>query len=419
MIALRRFFYEFSESVRIAYAQIMANKMRSVLTALGVIIGILSVTLMGTAINGIDRGFENSLAMLGYDVLYVQKWPWGITDDWWKYRNRPRIKTEYAEQINKIIESSRTNELVVAVPQNVHIKTAKFGENQVQSTFIMGTTDEYPLVAQVDLQEGRFFSAAESLTGRPVCIIGYDIADALFPGMSPIGKTMQIGNAQAQVIGVLAKQGKFLGLFSFDSQIIVPITFSKKYFGETESDRVAVRIKDESRVLEAKEELTGIMRRLRGLLPDQKDNFSINEQQAFKSTIDPIKSGIALAGLFITGLSLFVGAIGIMNITFVSVKERTREIGTRKALGARQRTILMQFLIEAVAICLVGGIIGLLLAYSLSMLIAFAVPDFPMSFSLDLVLIGMITSVLTGIFSGFAPAYSAAKLDPVVALRYE
>lgn len=416
---MRRFFYEFSESVKIAYDQIMANKLRSVLTALGVIIGILAVTLMGTAIKGIDKGFDNSLAMIGYDVLYVQKWPWANVDDWWNYRNRRPIKIEYADEINRIIERSRQTELVTAVPQNVHIKNAKFGDNQVQGAFIMGTTDEYPLISQIDLAEGRFFSSTESLTGRPVCIIGYDIADALFPGISPIEKTIQIGNAQAKIIGVLAKQGKFLGLFSFDSQIIVPISFSKKYFGTTPNDRVAVKIKDKNRVQEAKEELISIMRRVRGLLPDQKDDFSVNEQEAFKSTIDPIKSGIALAGLFITGLSLFVAAIGIMNITFVSVKERTREIGTRKALGARRRTILMQFLIEAVSICVVGGVIGLILAYSLSALIGVVAPDFPVSFSPDLVLIGMVTSVLTGIFSGFAPAYTASKLDPVVALRYE
>lgn len=416
---MRRFFYEFSESVKIAYDQIMANKLRSVLTALGVIIGILAVTLMGTAINGIDKGFDNSLAIIGYDVLYVQKWPWSNVDDWWNYRNRRPIKVEYADELNRMIERARKTELVTAVPQNVHVKNAKFGENQVQGAFIMGTTDEYPLVSRIDLVEGRFFSSAESVAGRPVCIIGYDIADALFPNISPIDKTIQIGNAQAKIIGVLAKQGKFLGLFSFDSQIIVPLGFSKKYFGVTPNDRICVKIKDKTRVQDAKEELIGLMRRVRGLLPDQKDDFSVNEQEAFKSTIDPIKSGIALAGLFITGLSLFVGAIGIMNITFVSVKERTKEIGTRKALGARRRTILMQFLIEAVSICLVGGVIGLLTAYALSALIALTAPDFPMSFSLNLVLIGMITSILTGIFSGFAPAYSASKLDPVVALRYE
>jgi putative ABC transport system permease protein len=156
---------------------------------------------------------------------------------------------------------------------------------------------------------------------------------------------------------------------------------------------------------------------VRQLSPEEDDDFAINEQQAFKSTLDPIKNGIALAGLFITGLSLFVGAIGIMNITFVSVKERTREIGTRKALGARRRTILMQFLIEAVAICLIGGVVGVLLAFGLSFALKSA--HFPAEFSLSLVFGAMIASILTGVISGFAPAYSASKLDPVVALRYE
>jgi putative ABC transport system permease protein len=161
------------------------------------------------------------------------------------------------------------------------------------------------------------------------------------------------------------------------------------------------------------------MRRVRNLQPEMPDDFSINEQQALKSTLDPIKNSIAIAGLFITGLSLFVGAIGIMNITFVSVKERTKEIGTRKALGARRRTILLQFLIEATTICLLGGLIGLGLAYLICFAIASAFPSFPMHFSLALVIVSMFVSVVTGLVSGFAPAWSASRLDPVTALRYE
>jgi putative ABC transport system permease protein len=161
------------------------------------------------------------------------------------------------------------------------------------------------------------------------------------------------------------------------------------------------------------------MRHVRGLPPEKKDDFSINEQQALKSTLDPIKNSIAVAGLFITGLSLFVGAIGIMNITFVSVKERTKEIGTRKALGARRRTILLQFLIESTALCLLGGIIGLTFAFLMCFLIGVAFPSFPIHFSSELVLVSMLVSVLTGLISGFAPAWSASRLDPVTALRYE
>ena len=170
---------------------------------------------------------------------------------------------------------------------------------------------------------------------------------------------------------------------------------------------------------QARDELTGLMRRIRQLGPEEKDDFSINEQGTIRAQLDPIKNGIAIAGLFITGLALFVGAIGIMNITYVSVKERTKEIGTRKALGARRRTILLQFLIEAIAICFVGGVAGLAIAGGLSQLVAIVAPTFPLVFSIGLVLLGLVISVLTGVFSGFAPAWQASKLDPVVALRYE
>ena len=165
------------------------------------------------------------------------------------------------------------------------------------------------------------------------------------------------------MLGVGARQGSFLGLFSLDSIVIVPLPAFKKYFSAKSESDVRVKVKDKTQMADAKDELTGLMRRVRALPPEKKNDFDINEQQAFKSTLDPVKNSIAIAGLFITGLSLFVGAIGIMNITFVSVKERTKEIGTRKALGARRRTILLQFLIESTALCIVGGLIGLAFAY--------------------------------------------------------
>jgi putative ABC transport system permease protein len=220
------------------------------------------------------------------------------------------------------------------------------------------------------------------------------------------------------VLGVASRQGSFLGLFSWDSMIAMPITTFRRYYRIDENGEVRVQV-DSTRMADARDELRGLMRRIRQLGPEKKDDFEINEQGTIRAQLDPIKNGIAIAGLFITGLALFVGAIGIMNITYVSVKERTKEIGTRKALGARRRTILLQFLIEAIAICFVGGVAGLGIAAGLSTLVGVVAPAFPLVFSAGLVLVGLTISVLTGIFSGFAPAWQASKLDPVVALRYE
>src|SRR5438067_7702302 len=426
---MKRFLYEVSESWKIAAAQMRSNLTRSTLTALGVIIGIIAVTLMGTAVNGISIGFDKSMAVLGDDVLYVTQWPWKPVDDWWNYRDRKKIKTEYAETLNRMIAATPNSNLVVAVPTSNFMRSIKYGGNQVNNVFVLGTTSDFIITSTIDCTAGRFFNELESRGGANVVVIGYDVADALFPSENPIDKSVLINGQLFKVIGVNTRQGTFLGLFSWDSMVALPLAAFNKYFnikGETdprgknqgESD-VRVKVKDKTKLVEAKDELTGIMRRARGLPPEKKEDFSINEQQAFKSTLDPVKNTIAIAGLFITGLSLFVGAIGIMNITFVSVKERTKEIGTRKALGARRRTILLQFLIESTALCLLGGFIGLAVAYFMCFGIGKAFPSFPIQFSFGLVIASMIVSVLTGLISGFAPAWSASRLDPVTALRYE
>ncbi len=416
---MKRLLYEFTESCRIALAQIRANKMRSVLTALGVIIGIVAVTLMGTAIRGIDTGFQNSLAMLGDDVLYVDKWPWGPVEDWWNYNNRPQVVPQEAEALNRVIAATTNSLLEIAVPVASRTCTVKVGDTKLNGVYTLGTNSEYVRVNGAEYREGRLFSETEAETAAQVCTLGSDVADALFPSRSPLGQHVNVNGQPFEVVGVFAKQGEFLGLFSFDNQIVVPLASYQKYFSVRRGAELRVKVRDRQRLEEAKEELAGAMRRVRGQLPGERDNFTVNDQQAFKAQLDPIKNGIALAGLFITGLSLFVGAIGIMNITFVSVKERTKEIGTRKALGARRRTILLQFLIEAVSICLIGGVVGMVVSFALFLGISANFPGFPIQFSPDLVAVSMLVSVCTGVVSGFAPAWGASRLDPVVALRYE
>lgn len=415
---MTRLIYELMESVRIAFAQILANKLRSALTALGVIIGIVAVTLMGTAIKGIDVGVDRSFSGFGDDVLYIDKWPWNDVEDWWNLRNRRPIRHEYARQINEWIAATPGSALKLAVPAAERGTTIIRGEYRLNNIYTLGTTADYARIARSEMKDGRFFSEFEAQSGANIAVIGYDVADALFPSESAVGQTIRVRDQNFQVVGVAARQGSFLGLFSWDSMMVMPLNTYRRYFRLGENCQIRVQV-DEQRMAEARDELRGLMRRIRQLGPEIRDDFAMNEQGTIRAQLDPIKNGIALAGLFITGLALFVGAIGIMNITYVSVKERTKEIGTRKALGARRRTILLQFLIEAVSICFIGGVAGLALAGGLSMLVGALAPSFPLVFSLGLVLTGLIISVLTGIFSGFAPAWAASKLDPVVALRYE
>ena len=415
---MRRLYYELFESIRIAFAQILANKLRSALTALGVIIGIVAVTLMGTAIRGIDVGVDRSFSGFGDDILYVTKWPWRDVEDWWNLRNRRSIKHDYARQINEWVANNPDGPLQLAVPTANRGTNVVRGEYRVNNIWTLGTTADYARITRSELKEGRFFSDFEGQAGSNVIVLGFDVADALFPNESAIGQTVRIRGQNFQVLGVAARQGSFLGLFSWDSMVALPLTTYRRHFKLNDDGEVRVQV-DPLRMVAGRDELRGLMRRIRQLGPEQRDDFEINEQGTIRSQLDPIKNGIALAGFFITGLALFVGAIGIMNITYVSVKERTKEIGTRKALGARRRTILLQFLIEAVAICFVGGVGGLLLAAGLTQVVATLAPSFPLVFSAGLVLTGLGVSVLTGIFSGFAPAWSASKLDPVEALRYE
>ncbi|MFT3784001.1 MAG: ABC transporter permease [Nibricoccus sp.] len=394
--------------------------MRSILTALGVIIGIIAVTLMGTAILGIDAGVEKSLAGFGDDVLYVTKWPWrDASNDWWNFRNRPSLHPRLADRVNEWIETHPDGPLKMAVPSAEWEGTIVRGENQVNNIHIEGYSADYPRIMRTDMKEGRFFSEIEAHGARNVLILGVDVANALFPNESPEGKVVRVRDQQFTVIGVAARQGSFLGLFSLDQLAIMPInTFRRCYPINWANPMIRVQV-DATRMNEAKEELRGLMRRVRQLGPEKKDDFEINSQQVVREQLDPIKRGIALAGLFITGLALFVGAIGIMNITYVSVKERTKEIGTRKALGARRRTILLQFLIEAVSICLIGGLAGLLMAWGMATMVGRISETFPLVFSPLLVCVGLFLSILTGVLSGYVPAWQASKLDPVEALRYE
>ena len=399
----------FIENFRISLSAVLANKTRSILTALGIIIGVLSVTLMGTLISGLDRSFESSMSWLGKDILYISRYEWFSDMEWWEIKNRPRMLPEY---VDKIKEKSEYALAVALVMQRGASLSYKEKETRTQ---IFGTNEDYMETINTDIVQGRFFTSNEDRSGSRVTVIGHGIKEAFFGEKDPVGQYIKIDNIKFRVIGVLEKQGKFLGLFSVDNQAILPLGAYKRLFSRRGWMRLSVKV-PEQKIEEGMDELSAVMRHIRGLKPSEKNDFAINQTKAFEKQYNTLKVAIGGTGLFITLLSLIVGGIGIMNIMFVSVKERTREIGVRKAIGATRRMILSQFLMEAVTICFIAGLVGLFLAYVSTIFIN---KIFPSTLPLGLSISAIVMSMVVGVLSGFIPAYQASKLDPIDSLRYE
>lgn len=408
------FFKDLFGSLGISLDAVRANKLRSTLATLGIVIGIVTVTLMGAAINGLNNAFLKSISSMGADVFYVSRNDWFNQNynSWMKTQKRRSIRLQEAEAL-----SQKLTESVAVAPEIDDEEDVKYKTRSANDVEIIGTTEGYLQTSSVGIADGRFLTAADGESSQPVCVIGNSVVTNLFRGESPLGAHIKVADQSFLVVGVLEKQGNMLG-WSLDNRIIIPIReLIADVWTRSTIDQIDVKAANMAQLDEAREELRQTMRHLRHLRPDEPDDFAINEQDQFVTLFHTMTATIAIIGLFITSLSLFVGGIGIMNIMFVSVVERTREIGVRKAIGAKRRSILFQFLIEAACICLIGGLIGLFIAW----LITFAVSKwmFPTAMSGLIVAVSLFVSLATGVVSGFLPAWRAARMNPVDALRNE
>jgi len=409
-----RWIREIWEGLRIAATAIWANKLRSLLTTLGIVIGIASVTGMATIINGIDASFEKSLSSLGSDVLHVRVWPLGRTSQWWKYINRPEIDPSIADAINR---RSRYAAATMPEVQDPYLVSRK--SRSLEGVQVKGVGASFPRIQSADVQKGRFFSRVESRAARSVTVLGAEVASSLFPTASPLGKDVSVGGRPFEVVGVLDRQGGGLFGSGLDGEILVPFSAYERLWGiRGESIDVKVKVASSASMPRAKSELIGIVRVERGLGPGETNNFEVGQQSDVRESVGSVKTAIYGVGIFLTALALVVGGIGVMNIMFVSVKERTKEIGIRKAVGAKKRAILLQFLIEAVIISLIGGAIGVALSAGIASIVR---STLGVAAALPLSTIALAFGICTAVGVGFgiAPAWKGAQAEPVEALRYE
>jgi putative ABC transport system permease protein len=407
------FITELREGLLISWSAIRANKLRSMLTTLGIIIGIVTVTLMGTAIQGLNNSFLNSISSIGADVLYVDRASWLIQSqkEWIESQKRPAISLAMVNALERQLNLATA---IVPVAQNQ--EPVKYKKRNSSSVNVIGTTEQYQVTGGLTVAQGRFLSAAECSGGRPVCVIGADVATNLFQRDPPLGEKILVDSRAFEVVGVLEKLGGLGDNGGADNEVIVPLPQFNNAFLDQPDYEIQVKVKRLDQLEDAREELRNVLRKIRHLAPGDPDNFNINQQDQFLELFHKVAGTIGGVGLFITGLSLFVGGIGIMNIMFVSVAERTREIGVRKAIGAKRRTILLQFLIEAACICLIGGVIALSLAWLATLALNKIMPA---QMSPMIVAVSLLVSLLTGVLSGFFPAWRAARMNPVDALRNE
>lgn len=411
-----KFFFLTFESFRFAGQALRENLLRTVLSLLGVTIGIFSIIGVYTMVDSLESNIKGSLNSIGSNVIYVQKWPWIFANGdypWWKYFRRPVPKYEEFKYLKENLEHTNA----VAMMDFAGGVSCKKGNNSIQA-LCQGITYDFTEITEVPVVNGRYFAPQEAESGRNVGILGADIAEALFPDSDPIGQTFKMKGQNITVIGVQEKKGKQIADFGGnpDEKVFIPFLAHKRIFssGEPYGDIVLKGMDNDEGLLELEGEVTGLMRTKRGLRPSEEDNFALNRPEAAAAALGQLFSTIRGGGFIIGLFSLLIGGFGIANIMFVSVKERTNIIGIQKSLGAKNFFILFQFLFESVFLCLIGGFFGIFLVYLMSFM--------PLG-SLDIVLssgniiFGIIIASIIGVVSGIIPAWQAARLDPVIAIR--
>ena len=400
------------EYIRFAYEALSSNKIRFLLTTLGILIGVTAIIIIFTAIQSINEYVEGEISSIGSTSLYLSKFPWVITNNYWELRNRPEVTLKDYEKLIKVVKTAKW-----ISPQYEAMRTIEYQNKNLQRVYTIGSNAQYIYTDNAETEFGRFFTEMEVYRARPVCIIGQNVWEELFENQNPIGKRIKVNGYPHKVIGVLEKKGSFFG-FDMDNQVIIPYTTFQGISFHRRGLTIAFRTDDSRLIDDMREEIRGGMRRIRKIAPNEPDNFAINQQDMLSDLYNKLTGTSYLIVFIIAAISLVVGGIGIMNIMLVSVTERTKEIGIRKAIGATKRNIIFQFLSESVAISSLGGIMGIIFGVLIAKgLLQYIKLDATVSIST--ILIGYGFSAFVGIISGMYPAVRASRLNPIDALRYE
>ncbi|MAE69583.1 MAG: hypothetical protein CME06_03835 [Gemmatimonadetes bacterium] len=397
------------ETLRLATTALLANKLRATLTTTGVVIGVTTVMAISAVIAGLDRSFSEQIEGIGSSVLYIQKYPWIPNAEWWSLRNRRNLGWR---EHDAVAQQARSVEAVAPmISQQIRVVHR---DRWLDGVAVTGTNEQYRLVYGADPEDGRFLMPADLHYRKSNCVVGSKVADELFEGRDPLGERVKIAGLHYRVIGVLPEQGEILG-FDMDSQVFIPIGAFARHFGSRRSIDIAVKVSSTDRLDDARDELTGILRRVRRVPPDEEDDFSINEQSLLTNLYRSLTAALYTTATVVGGISLLVGGIGIMNIMTVAVTERVKEIGIRKAVGARRSHILGQFLSESIVVSGVGGLLGVALGFIAAWGLDSATPLHPVV-TVGGVALGLGFSAAVGVIFGVYPAARAAALNPVDAL---
>jgi putative ABC transport system permease protein len=403
------------ESVLFAYSSVIANKLRTILTLLGITIGIFAIISVFTVLDSFEANVRESVSSMGDNVIRIEVWPWDFNDNypWWEYMKRPYPKISEYKEIKKRSQLAD----VVCFCASKH-RQIMYKNNYSDRITISMNSNEYYDMRPFEFEYGRYFTSVESEFGHSCCILGYEVAKQLFENQDPVGKQIKLEGNKLLVVGVAQKMGKdVVGEGSLDEMVLIPVNYGKQLFDLKYSDPyIKVKAKPNVQVADLKEELKMIMRTIRRIKPMDKDNFALNQASLFSNILDSIFGAINLGGWIIGGFSILVGGFGIANIMFVSVRERTNIIGIQKACGAKNYVILVQFLFESVILALTGGVIGLLLVF-LGTEIAKSMGDFIVVLSVKNIILGLMVSGFIGLVSGFIPAWMASRLNPVEAIN--